>query len=121
LIRHLYHEAGKTQRYGGLNDNEALSLITINPAKQLGIENRVGSIEVGKDGDVVIFNAHPLSIYAIPQFTLVDGVVEFNIAKDIDDQRIDIDPSEKFSSSFFENHEEGDKCMQGVSEQLHKK
>jgi imidazolonepropionase-like amidohydrolase len=48
LIRHLYHEAGKTQRYGGLNDNEALSLITINPAKQLGIENRVGSIEVGK-------------------------------------------------------------------------
>ena len=45
LIRHLYHEAAKTQRYGGLTDEEALKLITINPAKQLGIEDRVGSIE----------------------------------------------------------------------------
>ena len=52
LIRHLYHEAAKTQRYGGLSDNEALRLITINPAIQLGIDDRVGSIEVGKDGDI---------------------------------------------------------------------
>ena len=51
LIRHLYHEAAKTQKYGGLSDDEALSLITINPAKQLGIESRAGSIEMGKDGD----------------------------------------------------------------------
>ena len=49
LIRHLYHEAAKTQRYGDLTDNEALRLITINPATQLGIGDRVGSIEKGKD------------------------------------------------------------------------
>ncbi|MCA8968076.1 MAG: amidohydrolase family protein, partial [Planctomycetes bacterium] len=64
LIRHLYHEAAKTQRYGDLSDDEALALITINPAMQLGIANRVGSIEVGKDGDIALFNAHPLSVYA---------------------------------------------------------
>lgn len=121
LIRHLYHEAAKTQRYGGLSDNEALSLITINPAKQLGIESRVGSIEVGKDGDIAVFNAHPLSVYTIPQYTIVDGIIEFDIKKDADDVRLDIDPFEKFSSSFYETVDHGDKCMQGVNEQLEKK
>lgn len=121
LIRHLYHEAAKTQRYGGLTDNEALSLITINPAKQLGIESRIGSIEVGKEGDIAIFNAHPLSVYTIPQYTIVDGIIEFDIKKDADDVRLDIDPFEKFSSSFYEKVDHGDKCMQGVNEQLEKK
>ena len=95
LIRHLYHEAAKTQRYGGLTDEEALKLITINPAKQLGIEDRVGSIEKGKDADLVIFNAHPLSIYAIPQQTIVDGIVYFDRNNDKADMRLDIDPEEK--------------------------
>jgi imidazolonepropionase-like amidohydrolase len=98
LIRHLYHEAAKTQRYGDLNDNEALRLITINPAKQLGIDQRVGSLEVGKDADVTIFKNHPLSVYAIPQKTLVDGVIRFDIEKDLGDVRLDISPTEKFSS-----------------------
>ncbi len=94
LIRHLYHEAAKTQKYGGLSDDEALSLITINSAKQLGIEDRVGSLEVGKDADIAIFQNHPLSIYAIPMLTLVDGVVRFNREKDADDMRIYVDPKE---------------------------
>lgn len=93
-IRHLYHQAGKTQRYGGLTDEEALALITINPALQLGIANRVGSIEVGKDADIAIFSAHPLSIYAVPQYTLVDGIVYFDINADGDDQRLVINPGE---------------------------
>ena len=92
LTRHLYHEAAKTQKYGGLTDEEALSLITINPAKQLGIENRVGSLEVGKDGDVVIFKGHPLSVYAVPMYTVIDGVVKFDRAKDADDMRLYVDP-----------------------------
>jgi len=120
LIRHLYHEAAKTQRYGDLSDDEALSLITINPAKQLGIEDRVGSIEIGKDADIVIFKGHPLSVYAIPQMTLVDGQVKFDISKDVDDMRMDINPNDKFST-FYEtdrNDHEDNGCLKGVSEML---
>jgi imidazolonepropionase-like amidohydrolase len=118
LIRHLYHEAAKTQRYGGLTDEEALKLITINPAIQLGIESRVGSLEVGKDADIAIFDKHPLSIYAIPQMTLVDGVVRFDRKNDKKDMRIMADPEEKMQSSFFEHTEHDDKCMHGVTEWL---
>ena len=117
LIRHLFHEAAKTQRYGGLSDQEALSLITINPAKQLGIEDRVGSLEEGKEGDVAIFSAHPLSIYAIPQYTIVDGVVRFDIKNDKQDMRIDINPEETIST-FFEHqkHSDHDGCMRDAME-----
>jgi len=93
-IRHLYHQAGKTQRYGQLTDNEALRLITLNPAIQLGIEDRVGSLEKGKDGDIAIFSAHPLSVYAIPQMTIVDGVVRFDINEDDNDMRMSVDPED---------------------------
>lgn len=117
LIRQLYHEAAKSQRYGQLTDNEALRLITLNPAKQLGIEDRVGSLEVGKEGDVAIFSAHPLSIYAVPQITIVDGVKYFDIKYDLDDMRIDIDPEEKVSTFMGEDQHNGhshDACMEGV-------
>lgn len=117
LIRHLFHEAGKTQRYGGLTDEEALALITINPAKQLGVDDRIGSIEVGKDGDIAIFNAHPLSVYAIPQMTIVDGVVRFDIKNDPDDMRLDVNPEEDIPQVWLEG-EEIDNCMEGVFEQL---
>ena len=113
LIRHLYHEAAKTQRYGDLTDDEALSLITINPAKQLGIADRVGSLEVGKDGDIAVFKGHPLSIYAIPQYTIVDGVVRFDINEDPADIRLNINPEEQFPA-FYEHVEEVDGCMQDV-------
>ncbi|MEM9996103.1 MAG: amidohydrolase family protein [Bacteroidota bacterium] len=93
LIRHLYHEAAKAQRYGGLTDDEALALITINPAWQLGIDDRIGSIEVGKDADLALFDGHPLSIYAIPTHTIVDGVVRFDRDADPDDMRLAIDPA----------------------------
>ena len=115
LIRHLYHEAAKTQKYGGLNDDEALALITINAAKQLGVENRIGSIEVGKDGDIAIFSAHPLSIYTIPQMTIIEGKIYFDIENDADDQRLDINP-EQLEPAFMEaEHQHDDACMQGVN------
>ncbi|MEM6735471.1 MAG: amidohydrolase family protein [Bacteroidota bacterium] len=113
LIRHLYHEAAKSQKYGGLSDNEALSLITINPAKQLGIEHRVGSLEEGKDGDVAIFKNHPLSIYAIPMFTIVDGVVRFDRENDPADMRIYPDPEEKIDVTIWKE-EDHDRCMQNT-------
>jgi imidazolonepropionase-like amidohydrolase len=117
LIRHLFHEATKTQRYGGLSDDEALSLITINPAKQLGIGDRVGSIEVGKDGDIAIFKGHPLSVYAIPMMTLVDGVKYFDREKDADDQRLAVDPEAEIPA--YRAGEAGhkhDACMEGAFE-----
>ncbi len=113
LIRHLYHEAAKSQKYGGLSDEEALALITINPAKQLGVEDRIGSLEVGKEGDVAIFENHPLSIYAIPMMTIVDGVVRFDRENDADDMRIYPDPEEKIDVVFYEE-EHHDQCMQGA-------
>ncbi len=117
-IRHLYHQAAKTQRYGGLTDEEALAMITINPAKQLGVENRVGSIEVGKEADIAIFKNHPLSIYGVPQKTIVDGIVYFDIEKDADDQRLDVSPEEAFPAFYMEDKHAQDRCMQGVWEQL---
>ncbi len=116
-IRHLFHQAGKTQRYGGLTDNEALRLITINPAIQLGIDDRVGSIEKGKDGDIAIFSAHPLSVYAVPQMTIVDGVVRFDINEDMDDMRLDVNP--ETTDNMMLEYDLDHRCMEGAGEHLH--
>jgi imidazolonepropionase-like amidohydrolase len=77
LMRHLYQEAAKTMKYGGLSETEALKTITYNAAKQLGLEKRIGSIEEGKDADLAVFNGHPLDSYARCEMTLVDGEVYF--------------------------------------------
>jgi len=115
MMRHLYHEAGKTQKYGALTDEEALALITINPAKQLGIDSRVGSLEVGKEGDVVIFKNHPLSIYGVPMFTIVDGIVRFDREKDPDDMRLVIDPKQTIDNATLrDKNSDQDHCMEGA-------
>ena len=115
LIRHLYHEAAKAQKYGGLSDDEALALITINPAWQLGIDDRVGSIEVGKDADLVLFDAHPLSVYAVPQLTIVDGIVRFDRATDPDDVRLAVDPEEEIDDATIAT-EHAEACLQDVTD-----
>ena len=111
LLRYLYHEAAKTQRYGGMSDDDALAMITIHPAHQLGIDDRVGSIEEGKDADLAVFSAHPLSIYTRVDMTLVDGVVRFDRQRDGDDQRVLVDPGEEIVS-LPTGHTES--CMLGV-------
>lgn len=116
LMRHLYHEAAKSQHFGGLSDDEALALITINPAKQLGVENRIGSIEVGKEGDVAVFDQHPLSVYAIPQLTIVDGMIRFDRQNDRKDMRMEVDPAQPIPAFNMENHEHVDRCMQGTED-----
>jgi len=80
--RHLNQEAAKTVKWGGMSEEQALRMITINPAIQLGISERVGSLEVGKDADIAVFDRHPLSVYAVNQMTFVDGEMLFSIAKD---------------------------------------
>jgi len=83
LMRHLNSEAGKAMKYGGMSETEALAMVTLNPAKQLGIDNRVGSIEVGKDGDLVIYDKFPLSDFAKVQKVLIDGTVYFDRDKEV--------------------------------------
>jgi imidazolonepropionase-like amidohydrolase len=77
VIRHLYYEAAKSVRYAGMDPVRALCLVTLNPARQLGIDDRIGSIEVGKDADLVLLTDDPLSIYARVEWTMVDGEIEF--------------------------------------------
>jgi imidazolonepropionase-like amidohydrolase len=83
LMRHLNTEAAKAVKYGGLTDDEALAMITINPARQLEIDSRVGSIEPGKDADLVFFDRHPLSNYAKVTKVFIDGEEYFDRDKDL--------------------------------------
>jgi imidazolonepropionase-like amidohydrolase len=77
-IRRLYQEAGIGVRYGNMNPNEALKMVTLNPAKQLGVDRMVGSLEVGKDGDIAVFSHHPFAPEAMVEYTMVDGKVLFD-------------------------------------------
>ena len=77
-MRHLNQEAAKAVKWGGLGEIEALALVTLNPAKQLGIADRVGSIEVGKDADLALFDGPPLSAFSVVQKTFVDGDLYFD-------------------------------------------
>jgi len=81
--RRLYLEAAKTMKYGGLGEEEALRTATLNAAIQLGISKRTGSIDVGKDADLVIFSDHPFSVYSMPEMTLIEGQVYFDRQVDL--------------------------------------
>ncbi|MGB9458608.1 MAG: amidohydrolase [Bryobacteraceae bacterium] len=83
LMRHLNTEAAKAMKYGGVSETDALAMVTINPARQLGIDNRVGSIEVGKDADLAIYDKDPLSDYAKVAKVLIDGRVYFDRESDL--------------------------------------
>ena len=83
LARHLNLDAAKAMKYGGLTEDEALRLCTINPARQLRLDHRIGSIEVGKDADLAIWNGHPLSVYSRVDTTFIEGEVYFDRAEDL--------------------------------------
>jgi N-acetylglucosamine-6-phosphate deacetylase len=82
LARRLNTEAAKAMKYGGVPEEEALKFVTYNPAKQMMIDNRVGSIAVGKDADLSIWNAPPLSTYAACEQTWIDGRRYFDRTED---------------------------------------
>jgi imidazolonepropionase-like amidohydrolase len=77
LMRHLNLEAAKMVKYGGVSESQALAMITINPARELGLDARLGSIEVGKDADIAIFNGHPFDAFSRCELALIDGEVYF--------------------------------------------
>jgi cytosine/adenosine deaminase-related metal-dependent hydrolase len=82
MARRLNQEAAKSIKYGGLTEEEAWKLCTLNPAKMLHVDDRVGSIKVGKDADLVLWNNDPLSIYAKVNMTLVDGIMFYSEESD---------------------------------------
>jgi imidazolonepropionase-like amidohydrolase len=84
MARRLNQEAAKSIKYGNLSEEEALKMVTINPAKMLHVDDKVGSIKVGKDADIVIWSNNPVSIYAKAETTIVDGIVYFDRAKDLE-------------------------------------
>ena len=83
MARRLNQEAAKTVKYGGMTEEEAWKMVTINPAKLLHIDKRVGSIKEGKDADLVLWNDHPLSIYAKAEKTLIEGATYFDLEQDL--------------------------------------
>lgn len=82
-MRRLNLDAAKVMKYGGVPEEDALKMITLNPAKQLGIDKRTGSVEQGKDADLVIWNVHPFSSFSHPEITMIEGEVYFDRAADI--------------------------------------
>ncbi|AXY75797.1 amidohydrolase [Paraflavitalea soli] len=82
MARRLNQEAGKIVKYGGVTEEEALKMVTLNPAKMLHVDDKVGSIKVGKDADLVLWSNNPLSIYAVAEKTIVDGTIFFDRERD---------------------------------------
>jgi imidazolonepropionase-like amidohydrolase len=80
--RRLNQEAAKSVKYGGMAEEDALKMVTLNPAKLLHIDNKVGSIKVGKDADLVLWSDNPLSIYSKVEKTIIDGKIYFDMDED---------------------------------------
>ncbi len=89
--RRLNQEAAKSIKYGGMKEEEALKMVTLNPAKLLHLDEQMGSIKVGKDADIVLWSEHPLSIYAVAEKTIIDGTVYYDIEQNKQKQQWIID------------------------------
>jgi hypothetical protein len=84
MARRLNQEAAKSVKYGGMSEEDAFKMVTLNPAKALHVDEKVGSLKVGKDADVVVWSDNPLSIYAKAEQTIVDGIIYFDLARDLE-------------------------------------
>jgi adenine deaminase len=84
MARRLNHEAAKSIKYAGMSEEDALKMITLNPAVMLHIDDRVGSIKQGKDADLVLWTDNPLSVYAKVITTIVDGIIYFDKERDLE-------------------------------------
>ncbi|MFT4801686.1 MAG: imidazolonepropionase-like amidohydrolase [Flavobacteriaceae bacterium] len=82
MSRRLNQEAAKSVKYGGMSEEDAWKMVTLNPAKLLHLDDKVGSVKVGKDADIVLWSDHPLSVYAKAEKTLIEGVVYFDMETD---------------------------------------
>lgn len=83
MARRLNQEAAKSVKYGGMSEEEAWKMVTLNPAKLLHLDNRMGSVKVGKDADLVLWSHNPLSIYAKVEKNMIDGRIYYDIEQDV--------------------------------------
>jgi imidazolonepropionase-like amidohydrolase len=113
LGRRLNLEAAKAVKYGGLEEQQALDFVTRNAARQLGVDDRIGSLEPGKDADFVIWSGHPLSVYSIVEQTWVDGVREFDRATDLAGREAE----ERERRELIERIRRGDRKEQGEEQE----
>ncbi len=105
--RRLNQEAAKTVKYGGATEEEAWKMVTLNPAKLLHLDDRMGSLKVGKDADVVLWSTNPLSIEAKVEMTIVDGEVLFNSKKDVELRKINQAEKARIISKMLSESEKG--------------
>jgi imidazolonepropionase-like amidohydrolase len=82
MSRRLNQEASKAVKYGNVSEEVAWNFVTLNPAKLLQVDNKVGSIKIGKDADVVLWTDNPLSIYAKAEKTVVEGTIFYDLEKE---------------------------------------
>jgi N-acetylglucosamine-6-phosphate deacetylase len=109
LARRMNTEAAKGVKYGNLSEEEALKLVTINPAKQLNIDKWVGSLEVGKDADFVIWSDHPLSTRAKCEQTWIDGIQYFSLDTDAELKERDVELRSRLVSKILSKKSDGKK------------
>ncbi|MEO6404490.1 MAG: amidohydrolase family protein [Ferruginibacter sp.] len=115
MARRLNQEAAKSIKYAGMSEEDALKMVTINPAKMLHIDNKVGSIKIGKDADLVLWTDNPLSIYARAAVTIVDGIVYFDMNKDEQLRKSIREERNRLIQKIVGEKKSGTPMMQGVS------
>ena len=117
MARRLNQEAAKAVKYGGVSEEEALKFVTLNPAKLLHVDNRVGSIKPGKDADVVLWSDNPLSIYARALQTYVDGVKYYDANDDEAKQRANTTERARIIQKMIDAKAKGEKVKRVSSAQ----
>lgn len=116
MARRLNQEAAKSMKYGGTSAEDALKFVTLNPAKMLHIDDRVGSLAPGKDADIVVWSAHPLSVYAIAEKTYIDGIKYFDRAQHAATELRDLKERARISQLMDEAASRGEKTQEPKKE-----
>ena len=107
--RRLNQEAAKGVKYGGMDEQEAWKMVTLNPAKLLHLDDQMGSLKVGKDADIVVWSDHPLSITAKVECTVVDGMVLFDKKLDAALRKINQQEKARIVSKMLQDNNAGGK------------
>ena len=109
--RRLNQEAAKAVKYGGVSEEEAWKFVTLNPAKLLHLDDKLGSFKIGKDADVVLWSDNPLSIYAQVEKTIIDGAIYFDIEKDAATQKANQEEKARIIEKMIAAKDDGSKTQ----------
>jgi len=116
MARRLNQEAGKAVLYGGVSEEDALKFVTLNPARMLHIDQKVGSLKPGKDADIVVWSANPLSIYAKAEKTFVDGIAYWDIDRDAQVQKAQAAEKARIIQKLLESKNAGARTQRAFGE-----